>query len=148
MNLEKILYYFEFKNIKKIELFFVLAVIIICILLFIMPTGFEGAVNKNLKPVKAEVISVNNSMLHVIGLIKTGGQYMTIKIKKGKFKGEKLEAVNNFFGKLELDKVYKKGDNVFVVLNVEGNEIKSFQVIDKYRINYEIILVVIFILNE
>jgi len=137
--------YFELDNIKKSELYFVIFIIALSIFLMRLPTGFEKAIDNNLKPVKAKVIDVDNSKTHKIGLIRTGVQYLEVEVLNGKFKGEKIDYINNFTGKLELDKYYEIGDKVFSVLNTKDNEILSVQVIDRYRLNYEIILLGIFV---
>lgn len=141
---QKLLRYFELDSLKRTDVIFTFVCIFFCILLYYIPTGFEGAQNENTKSVKAVLTEVDNSAIHSIGLIKTGEQFLTIKVANGQYKGKEYQAINHFSGKLEIDKFYKKGDKVFAVLETQGAEVTSAQVVDKYRISYELILVSIF----
>lgn len=61
-------------------------------------------------------------------------------------KDKKSDAFNLLNGSLESDKIFKVGDKALVVINYDGDEILSVNLIDHYRINYEIILAVCFAL--
>ncbi|MBF0227521.1 MAG: YibE/F family protein [Desulfobacterales bacterium] len=143
----KIIEHLGLKNIPKADIIFVLICLAICIILIFMPSGFEGAKDTNGVSVPSEVINVDNSQIHVIGLIKTGEQIVTIKILKGEYKGRVVETINHFLGKLDLDKFYVIGDKVFTVIEKdEKGDIFNAKIIDRYRLNIEAILVGIFIL--
>lgn len=60
--------------------------------LFILPTGYEGAVQfKDAEKCRARIISVDNSRIIDTGLIRTGQQVCEIEFLSGKFKGQKTE---------------------------------------------------------
>lgn len=138
--------YFGINEIQKQEVIFVLSIMLFSILLFLLPTGFEKAKDISAKPVKAKIIEVDNDRVHKIGLIRTGFQILKIKILNRKYKGKENDSVNHFLGKLDLDKFYKEGEIVFTVLEIVNNEIKGAKVIDRYRLDVSLILLIIFIL--
>lgn len=134
----------QFKN--KDVIFSLLCVIAISILLMI-PTGFEKQIYQNSEGVKAKVISVDNSSVVDIGLIKQGEQKCKIKILNGDFKGEIVEGVNLLSGKLELDKIFQEGDKAFVLIEKSKNEEFVFaNMVDHYRIDLEMLLVGLFVI--
>ena len=131
------------------NLIFVIIVLLIDIALLFMPTEF-GKISKeksqNSKRVRAKIIAVDNSELKSMGVVSVGEQVMDIEVLNGKFKGQKLKAVNHLVGKLELDKVFKTDDTALTVLNFDANGkgIIFANVIDHYRINVELALFIIF----
>jgi uncharacterized membrane protein len=142
----KILSFLELKNIPKSDYIFVCFCLIFIVVLFFLPTGFEKAyMNKGI-PVKTLVIEVDNSTVQPMGMIRTGEQGLKLKILDGKFKNQIVKSSNLFMGKLEFDKVYKAGDKVFAVMEVEGEKIIYVNPVDHYRLNYELILIIIFIM--
>ncbi|MBN2547314.1 MAG: YibE/F family protein [Spirochaetes bacterium] len=146
MNIKRILNYTGSLNIKKRDLIFVLLFSVTAAVIIIIPNGFEKALVTKGESVKAEITDVDNDNLHSIGIIKTGEQLLRMKILNGKFKNCTIDTVNHFLGKLDLDKVYVKGNKVFAVLDVEGGKLFGAQIIDRYRLNYTFYLMMIFIL--
>jgi uncharacterized membrane protein len=142
----KIISYFELDRIPKKDFIFVSFCLILIAVLFFVPTGFEKAFQGKGIPVKAVVVDVDNSTVQPMGMIRTGEQGLTIKIIDGDFNGRIIKTSNLFMGKLEFDKVYKAGDEVFSVLETDNNKIIYANVIDYYRLNYELILLLFFIL--
>jgi len=125
--------------------FFIFVLIAITVLL-VIPTGFEPEnIGDNIK-VKAMVLEVDNSNVEQYGIVKAGVQALKIEILNTRFKGVKIDAINNLVGKMELDKFFKKGDKVFVVCNLDGNNIIYANVLDHYRINIEFLLLLTFII--
>ncbi len=123
----------------------VIVSLIIFAVLFFLPTGYEDAViYEDRERSVAEVISVDNSNILQIGVVSTGDQMCEIKISNGKFKGETTYGYNMLTGSLETDKIYEVGDKVFVLISHSDGEIYMASMIDHYRINIEIILVVLF----
>ncbi len=119
--------------------------IIILVVLLLLPTGYEDAqIYQGTDKVKAEVIEVDDSAIHDTGLIRSGEQVCTVLIKEGKFKGQSTEATNLLSGSLSQDKEFSVGDSALVVVSYQGDEISSVTMIDHYRLNWEIFLIVIF----
>ncbi len=144
ITIRRVRKYFGFNNIKKIDIAFASICVLLSILLYLLPTGFEGAVSIKSQSVRAQVTEVENDSIHQIGLIKTGEQELTVKILDGKFRGKEFYTINHLLGRLELDKVYEAGDKVFAVLNVDNNKVDGVTVIDRYRLNYELYIFIIF----
>lgn len=124
----------------------VIAGIIIILVLIFIPTGFEGAqIYKGTERVPARVISADDSQIVDNGLIRTGEQSCEVSVLKGKFKGRVIDsAVNMLTGSYENDKIFAEGDKALIIISYRGDEILSASMIDHYRLDYEIILAVIF----
>ncbi len=119
-------------------------------ILFFMPSGFEGALQfKDAEKCKALVEEVDDSRLINTGLIRSGQQVCTVKILTGKFKGQRLEGWNMLGGSLSQDKLFRPGDRVQTVIhygtNGQETEFYSVNLIDYYRLNWELILVAAFL---
>ncbi|MGL6174387.1 MAG: YibE/F family protein, partial [Cellulosilyticaceae bacterium] len=114
-------------------------------ILLVIPTGFEKQIYVNAEGVKAKVISTNESAVYSNGLLKQGTQTANIEILQGTHKGEQVEATNFLTGQLEFDKFFKSGDKAFVLLEQdEKGKIIFANMIDHYRLNLEIMLVLLF----
>ncbi|BCN28945.1 YibE/F family protein [Anaeromicropila herbilytica] len=125
--------------------------VILCLILFlgllIMPTGYEGAViYKGTDRCAARVLSVNNDRIIDTGLVRSGEQTCQVKFLGGKFKGKVASGYNTLNGSLEADKIFQKGDKALVVIDFNGSNILSVNMIDHYRLNKELILAVAFVI--
>lgn len=131
------------ENVSKI---FILVLIIVIGVLIFIPTGFEKH-KDNIKSIrgKGKIIEVDNSQMRTRGIVKTGTQTVIVEVMNGKFKGEKVEAVNKVMSKLELDKIFQVGDNTLIVIDYNKDVISNVNVIDHYRINIEGILLLVFV---
>ncbi|MFT9494818.1 YibE/F family protein [Anaerosolibacter sp.] len=118
----------------------VIVVSIIVVLLIFIPTGFSTNQHANSMRAAARVIETNDTMMHNTGMILLGDQVCKLEILNGPYKGKIVEGTNRLMGKMEIDKVFEKGDKALVVLDTEGNEIRYVNVIDHYRINVELVL--------
>ena len=67
---------------------------------------------------KAVVLSVDNSRVQELGLIRQGEQFLEIEIKSGIYKGKKFPAVNQIRANLELDKVTSQIRNLKNVIKI------------------------------
>ena len=123
----------------------IISIILFFILIFI-PTGFEDALTyKESEKCKAEVISVNNDRIIDTGLVRSGEQTCELVMLNGKFEGRTAEGYNLLNGSLENDKIFAVGDKALVLVNYSGDEILSVSMVDHYRINYDAILALIFV---
>ncbi len=120
--------------------------IVLIIILILIPTGFEGAqIYQGTERVPAEVLSADNSQIVDNGLIRTGEQSCSVRVLKGKFRDRTIDsAVNMLTGSYENDKIFSVGDKALIIISYNGSEILSAAMIDHYRLDYEIILAVIF----
>ncbi len=120
--------------------------IVLIIILILIPTGFEDAqIYQGTERVPAEVLSADNSQIVDNGLIRTGEQSCSVRVLKGKFRDRTIDsAVNMLTGSYENDKIFSVGDKALIIISYNGSEILSAAMIDHYRLDYEIILAVIF----
>lgn len=124
----------------------VIAGIILILVLIFIPTGFEGArIYQGTERVPARVISTDDTQIVDNGLIRTGEQSCEVEVLKGKFKGRTIDsAVNMLTGSYENDKIFAEGDKALIIISYRGDEILSAAMIDHYRLDFEIILALIF----
>lgn len=135
------------KLLRLRELAAVYVSFILLLVLLIIPTGYEEAViYKGTDRCAAEVLETDNDSIIDTGLIRSGEQTCRIKLLGGKFKGQETEGINMLNGSLENDKLFEAGDKAQVVISYDGEEILSVNMIDHYRIPFEILLAGIFIL--
>ena len=116
------------------------------IVLLFLPTGYEGALSyQNADRVTAMVLSTDENDIYDTGLVRTGEQRCLVRILGGKFKGEEVNAVNRLNGSLAQDKLFSVGDKAFVVVSHSEGEITTVFMTDHYRLDKEVILVVLFL---
>lgn len=129
------------------RIIFTAITILILIILFVIPTGFESAIQfKDAEKCKVEIIDVDNSSLIDTGLIRTGQQICVIRFLNGKFKGQISEGWNMLGGSLSQDKLFAPGDKAQAVVHHNEDEIISANLIDYYRLDRELILAIAFAL--
>lgn len=110
-----------------------------------IPTGYEDAIlYQGAERAVATVIKVDNSMIITSGLIQSGEQGCTLRVKDGILKGKQIEGVNFLSGSLEKDKIYEVGDQAMVTISHQGDEILSVVMSDHYRLGKEAILLGMF----
>lgn len=110
-------------------------------ILFLLPTGYEGAViYQGMDRCAARVLEVDDSMIIDTGLVRSGEQSCTLELLSGKFQGEIVNGCNMLNGSLEQDKIFAVGDKAQVVVSYQGDEIGTVTMIDHYRINVELLL--------
>ena len=136
-----------FKKITKTKTFWpVVVAFFMLIVLLLLPTGYEGALSyQNADRVTALVLSTDENDIYDTGLVRTGDQRCRVRILGGKFKGEEVNAVNRLNGSLAQDKLFSVGDKAFVVVSHSEGEITTVFMTDHYRLDKEVILVVLFL---
>ena len=112
-----------------------------------IPTGFQKQIYVNSEGVKAKVVEVNNKGVYSTGMIQQGDQRCTIEILEGEHKGQQVEGMNLLTGKLEFDKMFKPGDEAWVLLELDSsNEVIFANMVDYYRIDQQIFLIGLFVI--
>lgn len=116
-------------------------------ILWILPTGYEGAIiYQGTDRCAARVIEVDDSHIIDTGLIRSGEQICTIELLGGRFKGQITEGYNMLAGSMENDKIFMLGDKAFVVIAYDGEQIINANMIDHYRLPQQLVLMVGFAL--
>lgn len=133
---------------KQKSLLLTTLIALIIIVSFIgVPTGYEDAlIYKGTERAVGKVVETDNSAIVSSGLIQSGEQSCTMEIEDGIFKGQILEGVNFLSGSLEKDKIFKAGDRALLTISYSGDNIKSVIMSDHYRLDKELMLLVIFAL--
>ena len=109
------------------------------------PNRFENQYYRLYQNCRAEVESVDNQRLRTIGIVTYGEQTCRVKLLNGSHQGQVVEAVNALTGSLETDKLFTPGDTALVMIGVDDMAgIYKATMIDHYRLNYEAILALIF----
>ena len=133
-----------FAKQKNVLLPLIVAMILIGILIAV-PTGYEDAlIYQGTERAVGKVTATDNSAIKTSGLVQSGEQSCTLEIEDGIFKGRILKGVNFLSGSLEKDKIYKTGDRALLTISYDGDEVKSVVMSDHYRLDKEILLLMIF----
>ena len=128
-------------------LFTLIAGILLTGILIVLPTDYEDAVlYRDAERAVCEVREVDNSAVITSGLIKSGEQACVLEVKNGIFKGKTIDGVNFLSGSLEKDKMYEVGDKALVTISHSGDEIKSAVMSDHFRLDKELLLLVLFVI--
>ena len=133
------------KDINRRNTIPILITLIAIVVLICIPNKFPQKIYENTERVSARVLSTDESFIINNGLIRTGEQLCHIEILQGKFKGRTVTGSNRLSGSLEQDKIFTAGDKILVTLDYTGDEIRVATLVDHYRINYELLLVGIFV---
>lgn len=123
----------------------VLVCAVLLLVLFLLPTGFEGAlIYQDAERGTALVLATNNERIIDTGLIRSGEQRCTLRILNGRFAGREVEGYNLLSGSLEQDKIFVEGDKALVVVSHTDDNIIAVNMIDHERISKEAILALCF----
>ena len=114
--------------------------------LMFLESGFEDRLPTTSQKHEGKVLKVDNSMVTRHGLVLAGGQILEVELLHGPHKGEIVTAHNNFLGKMELDKYFAEGDRALMNITVEGGMIVWANAADHYRLKFEALLLIIFVL--
>lgn len=135
---------------KRTDKILTIIISIITIILYLLPTGFENKQNSDEFTIKEKVLvkEVNNKDIKTMGLVTVGSQELVIEILRGNFKGQLVKAKNLLMGQMSFDKIFKQGDKALAILKLdqEKESIISARASDIYRIDYELILFLLFAL--
>jgi uncharacterized membrane protein len=88
---------------------------------------------------KARVLSVDNSHIEELGLLRTGHQELEVQLLSGPMRGEIFPAENRLRAQMELDKQFAVGDTVLVAVLADalpGETLLNAQ--DHYRIGLSV----------
>lgn len=129
------------------ELAAVYASVILLLILLLLPTGYEEAqIYQGTDRCAAEILETDNNSIIDTGLIRSGEQICRIRLLGGRFQGQETDGVNMLNGSLENDKLFEVGDRAQVVISYDNDRIISVNMIDHYRIPYEVLLAGVFVL--
>jgi uncharacterized membrane protein len=127
---------------------FALIVLVLSFSLLLLPSRFQNSGASRTIQARARVISVNNADVKRFGLVLQGEQEAVVEIASGRFRGITVDAVNLLMGRMDIDKLFEPGDLALVGIDLseDKSEIVSVNLIDHYRIHFEILLFGLFCL--
>jgi len=129
------------------ERILIVGLLILALILFVIPTGFERELYSNALGIKARVVAVNNSNLFKKGVVNMGEQVVTVRLLSSPYKQVEVDAVNLLGGKLEFDTVYQEGDVAWVLVErSEDGQIIFANMVSLYRVSKELQLFGLFAL--
>lgn len=134
-------------TLKKRNWLSSLVCIVLIAVLLLIQTGYEDAGAGRIaseERVPARIVATDDSTIKDTGLVRTGEQSCSVQLLAGQHKGETHRAGNMLNGSLEQDKIYKAGEIALVLVSQEGGAVASVSMIDHYRINGEIWLLLAF----
>lgn len=136
---------YQLLHLRELAAVYVSAILLL--ILCVIPTGYEEAqIYKGTDRCAAKVLEINNDSIIDTGLIRSGEQICRILLLGGRFKNQETDGVNMLNGSLENDKLYAVGDKAQVVISYDGDRIISVNMIDHYRLPYELLLAAVFVL--
>ena len=115
--------------------FFLLA----CVALWFLDILHQDAPPEGVK-CKARILSVDNSNIFTIGLLRKGEQHVRLRVLEGPYKGREFDGTNIVRANMELDKMFEPGDLALAAIPYGVDE--SFTVVaqDHYRIGNALLL--------
>ena len=91
--------------------------------------------------VRARVISVDDSGISLVGVLKYGSQTLKAEVLEGRFKGRVFDCANELRAQLDLDKTFAPGDVALVVVDENSVPGKSTLVArDHWRLGWMAVL--------
>jgi uncharacterized membrane protein len=133
-----------FYNVKKGDVVFSGIVLLLCVALGCIPSGFEERLLSNTERAEGRVLSVENANMEQHGLILSGTQGVEVELLEGRFRGQTVLTGNHFLGKLELDRVFKPGEHVLMNISFNEDGITAAFTSDHYRLRAELVLLAVF----
>mgnify|MGYP000347917075 FL=1 len=119
-------------NRKRTLTLLIIALIVmgVSILAFSMPDESDSY-NKE---AVAVVEKTDDSAVEKSGLVLLGGQRVWVRIVRGSYRGQQIEAANTLLGKIDMDTLYAPGDKILVTLRVdEDGRIEGAKTLDRLR---------------
>jgi uncharacterized membrane protein len=115
------------------------------VFLYLLPTGFEAKIPKNLERSRGVVLSVDNTEVRQFGMVKSGTQMVELELQDGRFAGKTVGGANELLGMMDRDKLFVPGDTALVVLTMdEAGEVLSANPQAHYRLGLELTLLALF----
>jgi uncharacterized membrane protein len=104
---------------RKIDYIPTLALALLCAVMWFMPSAHPIADDGG-KPVRARVLSVDDSSISLTGMLEYGTQYLQLEILDGNESGKRYRAENELRAQLDFDKKFKVGDIAVVTWPKDG----------------------------
>jgi uncharacterized membrane protein len=123
---------------------FVLIVFLASCTLLSMPSLYTSPYARDEERCTGRVVEADDSLVRQYGIVKSGCQKLRVVLLDGPYAGREVAASNILIGKMESDKMFRDGDRVFLVLTAIGDEITAATAYDHYRLDIELVLLLLF----
>ena len=132
-------------GVRKAEVVFAVAALAISALLAALPTGYQKQSDRSLRA-RARILETWDEGVRSFGVILQGEQIARVRVLSGPYKGLEREANNILYGKMDIDKMFRKGDRALVVIDPgpAGEAPAALTLIDHYRLDWELGLLGVF----
>lgn len=97
--------------------------------------------------VQGEILAVNDEDVQSALLSHIGHQKITLKIRKGEYKGQVFETSNSLLGQVDTDTLYKVKDKVLVAIQVKDGEVIKTVPLELYRQPWIFVLFLFFVIT-
>jgi len=119
----------------------VLLLALSCAALWFAPSPPPLLTQEGGTPRRARVLSVDDSSLQELGLLKFGTQHLEVGMLEGPHQGKTFRAVNEIRAQMELDKQFRVGDQAVVIEKEHANPSKDTLVArDHWRLGWTLTL--------
>ena len=98
---------------RKIDCIPALALVLLCAAMWFIPPVYP-VVRDDGQPLKARVVSVDDSSITLTGMLEYGTQYLEVELLEGPFEGRRYRAENELRAQLDFDKKFKPGETAVV----------------------------------
>jgi uncharacterized membrane protein len=135
----------EQRAARNRDRFLVIFFCFLTVILYFVPSGFEGHVRQDSIRSKAKILSVDNANVQIFGMIQKGEQDVTMEILDGPFAGQRFDGYNQLLGQMDRDKIFKPGDTALAVISLDQHGgVELVNPSDHYRLDLELFLLLLF----
>ncbi len=133
------------RGLRNANLLFVVFFAALCAVLLLIPTGFEHLAPQDSFRARARVLEVDNSEMRRNLIVMTGRQLLKVEVLGGPHAGKTATVENQLTGKMELDEVYRAGNDILVEFSVaDDGSIRTAYTRGRYRLGWELTLAGLF----
>lgn len=127
---------------RRIDVIFTGVVLLVSAALVLVSTPYHQNRFPRTIQAKGRVVSVDDSGIRQFGMVKLGTQMVEVEVLDGPFQGEIFQGSNHLLGKMDIDKLFIPGDLALVGLDLteDRGSVISVNMIDHYRLHWELIL--------
>ena len=137
-----------FASSSRTDSILVLFLVLVCVGLLYLPTGFEERQPTNSLHSRARVISVDNSDLCSNLIVKSGSQQLSVEILEGPHAGTIATVLNNVMGKMDVDEIFAPGHEILVECSLKPDgTIAAAVARGRYRLDISLMLMLLFALG-
>ncbi len=90
------------------------------------------------------ITAVDDSLVRVHQIVKTGPQVLTVRLLDGPEKGQELSVMNMLTGKMEMDEFFEAGMTILVEYHVRDGKPADGVARGAYRLHLQLVLIVLF----